>query len=88
MFSDEKIFLIDGGNNRQNDRVLAVSRENANKSGGNLYFCEFLVVSHKRSKFVLIGVKGLMKFPLSIMVWVGLTTEGATKPYFVQQGEY
>lgn len=65
MFSDEKLFLIDGGHNRQNDRVYALSREQANKIG---------------------GLKGLMKFPLSIMVWVGLTRNGATKPFFVKKG--
>lgn len=35
MFSDEKIFTINGGLNRQNDRVYAISRHEANLNGGN-----------------------------------------------------
>ena len=34
MFSDEKKFEIDGGINRQNDRVYSRSREEANLNGG------------------------------------------------------
>ncbi len=30
MFSDEKIFTVNGGLNKQNDRVYAVSREQPN----------------------------------------------------------
>ena len=29
-----------------------------------------------------------MKKPLSIMVWVGLTVNGATKPYFLKKGPF
>ncbi len=36
MFSDEKIFTVNGGLNRQNDRVYAISREQANENGGTL----------------------------------------------------
>lgn len=34
MFSDEKIFTVDGVFNRQNERVWAVSRAEADKNGG------------------------------------------------------
>ena len=34
MFSDEKLFVIDGGHNRQNQRVYAMSREEADEKGG------------------------------------------------------
>ena len=37
MFSDEKIFTVNGGLNRQNDRVFAFSREQANMNGGRVY---------------------------------------------------
>jgi hypothetical protein len=48
MFSDEKIFVIDGGLNRQNNRVYALSREQANQNGGNflnkyLTTCNYLL---------------------------------------------
>jgi hypothetical protein len=41
MFSDEKIFTVNGGLNKQNDRVYAVSREQANVNGGTfiLFYC-------------------------------------------------
>lgn len=35
MFSDEKIFTVDGGMNSNNQRVYALSREEADKRGGN-----------------------------------------------------
>lgn len=34
MFSDEKIFTVDGGLNKQNQRVYAHTREEADKKGG------------------------------------------------------
>jgi hypothetical protein len=34
MFSDEKIFTVDGGRNNQNIRIYAASREEANENGG------------------------------------------------------
>ena len=34
MFSDEKIFTVDGGLNKQNQRVYAISREEADRKGG------------------------------------------------------
>lgn len=37
MFSDEKIFTVDGGLNKQNQRVYALSREEADKKGGNVF---------------------------------------------------
>jgi hypothetical protein len=33
MFSDENFFTVNGGLNRQNDRVFALSREQANMNG-------------------------------------------------------
>ncbi|RMZ99479.1 1 transposase, partial [Brachionus plicatilis] len=64
MFSIEKIFTVDGGLNKQNHRVYAYSREEADKKG---------------------GFYGVMKNPLSVMVWIGLTENGATEPYFVEK---
>ena len=37
MFSDEKIFTVDCGLNKQNQRVYAISREDADKKGGNSF---------------------------------------------------
>lgn len=34
MFSDEKLFTVDGGLNKQNQRVYAISREQADLKGG------------------------------------------------------
>lgn len=34
MFSDEKIFAVDGGLNKQNQRIYAVYREEPDKKGG------------------------------------------------------
>ncbi|RNA42665.1 transposase [Brachionus plicatilis] len=65
MFSNEKIFTIDGGLNKQNDRVYAISRDEVDEIGG------------------LFGVK---KFPMSVMVWIGVTEFGCTKPHFVPKG--
>ena len=62
MFSDEKKFTQDGGFNRQNDVVYAVSRAEADKTG---------------------GLHSVKKYPISVMVWVGLTKYGPTKPYFI-----
>ena len=36
MFSDEKKFTVDGGLNKQNLRVYAISRDEADKNGGTL----------------------------------------------------
>jgi hypothetical protein len=66
MFSDEKLFTVNGGQNRQNNRVYAYSREEADKMN---------------------GLEGLVKFPLSIMVWVGLTENGSTGAYFIPKGK-
>jgi len=35
MFSDEKIFTVAGGSNSQNDRIYAISREEADRRGGS-----------------------------------------------------
>lgn len=34
MFTDEKIFTVDGGLNKQNQRVYAFSRKEADTKGG------------------------------------------------------
>ena len=34
MFSDEKVFSVNGGLNKQNDRIYATSREQANSYDG------------------------------------------------------
>jgi hypothetical protein len=36
MFTDEKIFTVNGCLNKQNERVYATSRENANLNNGNI----------------------------------------------------
>ena len=36
LFSDEKLFSFNGGLNKQNDRVYATSREQANSYDGKL----------------------------------------------------
>lgn len=36
MFTDEKIFTVNGSLNKQNERVYATSRENANLHYGNI----------------------------------------------------
>ena len=65
MWSDEKLFTVNGGLNKNNDRVYALSREEANELGGLHYE---------------------KKFPLSIMVWCGLTKYGMCI-YFVKKGD-
>jgi hypothetical protein len=35
LFTDEKLFTVNGGLNKQNDRIYATSREQANNYGGN-----------------------------------------------------
>ncbi|RNA00562.1 transposase, partial [Brachionus plicatilis] len=62
LFSDLKIFTVDGGLNKQNQRIYAISREEADKKGGHY---------------------GVNKNPLSVMVWIGMTEFGLTKPYFI-----
>lgn len=41
MFSDEKIFSINGGINSQNCRVYSYSREQANEKGGKICSLNF-----------------------------------------------
>jgi hypothetical protein len=38
MFSDEKIFTVNGGMNKQNKRIFAYSREEADTMGGEGHF--------------------------------------------------
>jgi hypothetical protein len=65
MFSDEKLFVTDGGRNSQNNQIYAFSREDANAKQD--------------------GVIEKLKNPLKVMVWSGLTENGATEPYFCQK---
>ncbi len=64
MWSDEKEFCLNGGLNKQNNRIYAKTRAEANLNGA------------------LIGRK---KYPLSVMVWVGLTVFGPIL-YFWEKG--
>ena len=41
VFSDEKLFTVDGAYNRQNERIWAVSRAEADKNGGRRGFDKF-----------------------------------------------
>jgi hypothetical protein len=83
MFTDEKLFTLNGGLNKQNDRVYANSRNHANKLGGTSLIIHLF--SSFNIKFVL-GLKKYHKFPLTIMVWIGITVNGATEPYFLEPG--
>lgn len=65
MWSDEKEFWLNGGLNKQNNRIYAKTRDEANLNGA------------------LIGRE---KYPLSVMVWVGLTIFGPII-YFWKKGE-
>ncbi len=44
LFSDEKIFTVDGGLNRQNQRIYALSREDADETR----MCFFYFNHHKQ----------------------------------------
>jgi hypothetical protein len=66
MFSDEKLFTVNGGLNKKNDVIYAESRDEANRIGGRFEKC---------------------KFPLSVMVWCGITVNGPTEPFFVENQE-
>jgi hypothetical protein len=53
MFSDEKIFTQNGGLNKQNNRVFALSRKEANERGGTIhYFGSFLLFLYSLFKFL------------------------------------
>lgn len=41
MFSDEKLFTVDGGLNKQNQRIYAISREEADLKGGIILIKNF-----------------------------------------------
>jgi hypothetical protein len=66
MFSDEKMFTVNGGLNKQNQIVYAESREHANQMG---------------------AIFEKTKYPMSVMIWCGLTFNGATEPYVLAVGE-
>ena len=42
MFSDEKLFAVDGGLNKQNHRFYVNSREEADSKGGKIKMLEFI----------------------------------------------
>ena len=90
MFSDEKLFVVDGGLNRQNHRVYAMSREEADEKGGNKIRNNFALFTDFELKTIFGFSKQALhdkeKFPLSVMVWVGLTVKGATPPHFIEPG--
>ena len=43
MFSDEKVFSVNGGLNKQNDRIYATSREQANSYDGKRFYLKLLI---------------------------------------------
>ena len=59
LFSDEKMFDIDGIYNSQNDRIWEVNRSAAHTKGD---------LRQKR------------KFPLKVMVWLGVYSKGVVSP--------
>ncbi|CAF1481933.1 unnamed protein product [Rotaria magnacalcarata] len=65
LFSDEKLFDIDGIYNSQNERVWAVDRADADKRGG---------IKHKR------------KFPQTVMMWLGVCSQGITLLVIFDEG--
>jgi inhibitor of nuclear factor kappa-B kinase subunit alpha len=65
LFTDEKYFDLDGIYNAQNDRIWAVSREEADKRGG----------IHQKTKF-----------PVKVMVWLGVCAKGLTVPVILEEG--
>ena len=42
MFTDEKLFTVNGGLNKQNDRIYATSMEQANTLGGKFIILIFI----------------------------------------------
>ena len=64
MFTDEKIFTINGSLNCKNDAIWANSRLDADMNDG-IYAKE--------------------KFPVSVMVGIGVTWNELTTPYFFQK---
>ena len=64
IWSDEKIFTLNGGLNKKNDVIYAKTRDEADLNGGFI---------------------GRKKYPLSVMVWCGLTIHGPIY-YFVEKG--
>ena len=65
LFSDEKMFDIDGVYNTQNDRIWAANRDEANEKGG----------IHQKKKF-----------PVKVMVWLGVCSKGISPLVIFEQG--
>jgi hypothetical protein len=65
MWTDEKIYTLNGYYNPQNDVIWADDRESANDEGG----------FHEEKKY-----------PEAVMVAMGITWNGLTKPYFFKKG--
>jgi hypothetical protein len=65
LLTDEFFFDLDGVYSRQNDRIWAVNREQANKKG---------VVQEKT------------KFPIKVMVWLGVCGQELTVPVILGDG--
>lgn len=66
MFTDEKIFTVDGFHNPKNSVVWSESRIDANENGGTF---------------------AQQKYPISVMVAIGVTWNGLTRPYFLEKDE-
>jgi hypothetical protein len=88
LFSDEKLFTVNGGLNKQNDRIYATSREQANNRNGRYNF--YIFTNNFYMKLILFQkeIKRFVKFPLNIMVWVGISENGTTNPYFLEPGKF
>ena len=65
LFSDEKMFDIDGVYNTQNDHIWVVSCDEANQKGG----------IHQKKKF-----------PVKVMVWLGVCSKGVSPLVIFEQG--
>ncbi|CAM4816947.1 unnamed protein product [Rotaria magnacalcarata] len=65
LFSDEKYFDLNGVYNNQNDRIWAISREEADKRG---------------------AIYETTKFPVKVMVWLGVCSEGLSVPVIFEGG--
>ncbi|CAF2148691.1 unnamed protein product, partial [Rotaria magnacalcarata] len=65
LFSDEKYFDLNGVYNNQNDRIWAISREEADKRG---------------------AIYETTKFPVKVMAWLGVCSEGLSVPVIFEGG--
>jgi hypothetical protein len=82
MFFDEKIFTVNSGLNRQDHRLHALTREEANLNGALLFRKKYKV---SLSYYVIIIIKGLHEIVnnlMSAMEFCGLRKLGQTDPYF------